>query len=108
MVERLTRARRVALHAMIALVACGQVLCLLELLGVPLWPPRLVLGLELVVVLGAMLAALRRTPEPAELARWGAIGFGSWFVWGVLYFGAAYVTDPPSARIFNEYARSGG
>ena len=102
MVERPTHARRVALHAMVALVACGQGLCVLELLGVPLWPPRLVLGIESAVVLGAMLAALRRSPEPPELARWAAIGFGSWFIWGVLYFGAARVTDPPSARIFND------
>jgi membrane-associated phospholipid phosphatase len=102
MVERSTRARRVALHAMIALVACGQVLCALELLGVPLWPPKLVLGVESVVVLGAMLAALKCTPEPAELARWAGIGFVSWFIWGALYFGAAHVTDPPTARIFDD------
>ena len=102
MVERSTRARRVALHAMIALVACGQGLCVLELLGVPLGPPRLVLGAEAAIVLGAMLAAWRRSPEPAELARWAAIGFGSWFIWGVLYFGAAHVTDPPTARIFDD------
>jgi len=38
-------ARRVGLHALIALVACGQLWCVLELFGVPLWPPRLVLGI---------------------------------------------------------------
>jgi membrane-associated phospholipid phosphatase len=102
MEERSTRARRVALHALIALVGCGQLLCVLELLGVPLWPPRLVLGCESTVVLGAMLAGRWRSPEPAELARWAGIGFASWFIWGVLYFGAAYVTDPPTARVFDD------
>ena len=38
--ERKTRARRVALHAVVALVACGQALCVLELVGVPLRPPE--------------------------------------------------------------------
>jgi len=28
-----------------ALVACGQLWCVLELVGVPLWPPMLVLGI---------------------------------------------------------------
>ena len=102
MVERTTRARRVALHAVIALVACGQLWCVLELLGVPLWPPRLVLGIETAVILVAMGMALRSTPERLEVARWGAAGFGAWFFWGVLYFGAAHVTDSPSARIFDD------
>lgn len=102
MAERTTRARRVALRALIALVACGQLWCVLELLGVPLWPPRLILGLEGAIIVVAMATGLRAKPEPLDLARFGAIGFGSWFFWGVLYFGAAHVTDPPTARIFDD------
>jgi membrane-associated phospholipid phosphatase len=97
-----TRSRRVALHALIALVACGQGLSMLELLRVPSWPPALVLGVEGGVVVAAMLLALRGRPEPAELGRWAAIGFGSWFVWGLFYFGAAHITDAPTARVFED------
>ncbi len=75
---------------------------MLELVGVPLWPPRLVLGIEVAVSVAAMAMALRRASEPVELARWGIAGFASWFFWGALYIGAAHVTDPPSARIFDD------
>ena len=92
-----------ALHALVALVACGQALCVLELLRVPLWPPQLVLGVESVIVAASMLAALRsRHDEAQELSRWAAIGFGSWFVWGLLYYGAAHVTHVPTARTFED------
>ncbi|MDB4937592.1 MAG: hypothetical protein JWP87_4564 [Labilithrix sp.] len=101
-VKRTTHSRRVALHAVVALVACGQVLSVLELMHVPLWPPPLVLGAESVVVVTAMLLALRGGPEPDELGRWAAIGFGAWFVWGLLYFGAAHITDAPTARVFED------
>ena len=103
MVERTTRSRKVALHALVALVACGQAWCVLELLHVPLWPPQLVLGIECVVIVASMLAALRwKSPEPPDLARWAGIGFGSWFVWGLLYYGAAHLTHAPTARVFED------
>jgi membrane-associated phospholipid phosphatase len=97
-----TRSRRVALYALVALVACGQGLAMLELIGVPLWPPAVVLGVEGGIVVSAMLLALRGRAEAFELGRWAALGFGSWFVWGVLYFGAAHITHAPSARVFED------
>src|SRR5205085_8838236 len=95
-------ARRAALHALVALVACGQAIAALELAGVPLRPPNLVLGLEGVVVVAAIVAALRRPAESADLRWWGAIGLGVWVIWGTLYFGAARITDPPNARTFDD------
>jgi hypothetical protein len=84
--EGTTRARRVALFALVALVACGQAFCVLQLLHVPLWPPRLVLGAESLVVLAAMAAAMRsERTERRELGRWAAIGFGMWAFWGLLF-----------------------
>lgn len=97
-----TRARRIALHALVALVACGQVWCTLEVLGVRLPAAPIVLSVEGVVVAIAALAALRRTGETLELARWGAIGLAVWGVWGFCYFGAAHITDPPNARTFSD------
>lgn len=49
-----------------------------------------------------MAMTLRRPSEPVDLARWGIAGFTSWFLWAALYFGAAHVTDPRSARIFDD------
>jgi hypothetical protein len=95
----MTRARAAALHAVVALVACGQGICVLELAGVPL-RASVVLGIEGAIVLGSMLAARRR--EPRDLAVWAAIGLGVWIVWGTLYFGAARITDPPGARTFDD------
>jgi membrane-associated phospholipid phosphatase len=100
MAEPSTRARRVALHALVAMVACGQLWCALELCGLPLGPPRLMFGLESALVLAAMLAARKR--EPFEAARWGVVGFGAALVWGGLYYGAAAITHPPTARIFDD------
>ena len=37
-----------------------------------------------------------------ELGRWTGIGFVSWFIWGLLYFGAARITNSPTARIFDD------
>lgn len=90
------------LHVTIALVACGQVICLLELLGLRLRPPGLVFALESAVVAVAIAMAWRHAPEAADLRRWAAIGLGSWGFWGLLYFGAARFTDPPAARVFDD------
>jgi membrane-associated phospholipid phosphatase len=97
-----TRARRVVLQALVALVACGQVWCGLEVLGVTLPAPAIVLGIEAAVVLAAGLYGLRRRGEPVELARWTAIGNAVWEVWGACNFGAADITDPPKARTFDD------
>jgi membrane-associated phospholipid phosphatase len=103
MADTRTRARRVALYALVALVACVQALCVLELVRVPLWPPGLVLGVESLVVLGAMAIAWRaRYTETRELGRWAAIGAGSWSAWALLYYGAAHLTHPASARVFDD------
>jgi hypothetical protein len=95
----MTRARRAALHAVVALVACGQVAFVLELCGLRLGY-AVVLGIESVVVLAATLAA--RKKESFDLALWALIGVGVWIFWGTLYFGAARITDPPNARTFDD------
>jgi len=98
-----SRARRICLHALFALVACGQLWCLLELIGVPLPAPPIVLGLEGALILGSMAWALRKKEgEPSDMAPWAAIGLGVWVVWGTLYFLAAKVTDQPHARTFDD------
>jgi PAP2 superfamily protein len=96
------RARHVLLYVLVALVACGQVWCLLELAGFPLPSPPVILGIESVIVVAAGASALRGAREPTEIARWGAIGLAVWFVWGVLYFVAAKITDQPQARTFDD------
>lgn len=97
-----TKIRRSALYALVALVACGQVLTALELSGARVWPPGLALGIESVIVTAATLAALRQKEESSELCIWTAIGLGSWVLWGALYFGAARLTHAPSARTFQD------
>lgn len=97
-----TKIRRSVLHALVALVACGQAFAALELAGVRVWPPGVALGLESVVVVVATVAALRAKDEPRELRVWTAIGLGSWVLWGALYFGAARLTHAPSARTFQD------
>jgi membrane-associated phospholipid phosphatase len=96
----MVRGRRRALAALVALVACGQALCVLELLGVPLRPPGLVLGIEALVILIAIVTA--KGEEPIELSRWAGIGLASWVIWGTLYFGAAKLTVAPTARTFDD------
>jgi hypothetical protein len=95
-----TRARLVALHVVVALVACGQAICVLELLGARL--PHEILVVEAIIVAVAAAAALRRPSEPDDLARWGAIGFGMWAVWGAVYFGAAALTPASSAHTLDD------
>ncbi|MBX3192153.1 MAG: phosphatase PAP2 family protein [Labilithrix sp.] len=95
-----TRARRALLHALVAMVACGQVWCALELCGLTLGPPRFMFAIEGVVVLGATLRTRER--EPFEVARWGVIGLGTATVWAALYYAAAALTHPPAARVFDD------
>lgn len=95
----MTRARRAALHAVVALVACGQAAFVLEVLGLRL-SHTLVLAIESVIVVAATVMAKKK--EPRDLAMWALIGVGVWIVWGVLYFGAARITDQPHARTFDD------
>jgi membrane-associated phospholipid phosphatase len=97
-----TRTRRVVLHLLVALVACGQLWSALELAGVKLPAPYSVLTVEGILVLLAVGAAWRRPGEPAELARWSFVGPAMWVIWGTCYFGAARITDPPNARTFDD------
>lgn len=97
-----TKTRRVVLHALVALVACGQLWCALELAGVTLPEAHGVLVVESVVIVLAALAALRRPGESSELARWSFVGVAVWVIWGTCYFGAARITDPPNARTFDD------
>ncbi len=93
-----TRVRRVVGHVLVGTVACGQIACLLELLGAPL-TPTIVLGAEAVLVPAFALLAAR---EPREARAWALGGFVMWSIWGALYFGAAAVTQPPNARTFDD------
>lgn len=97
-----TRARRVVLHLLIALVACGQLWAVLELAGVRLPAPYSVLFAEGVFVVLAVIAAFRTPGEPKELASWSLVGPAMWAIWGACYFGAAKITDPPNARTFDD------
>ncbi len=96
--------RRAALYLLVALVACGQLWSLLELLSIPLPTPPVVLGLEAAIVLAALAIGFFRKggEEPKDMAAWAAIGLGMWIVWGTLYFAAAHVTDQPRARTFDD------
>jgi hypothetical protein len=98
------RVRRAVLYLLVALVGCGQVWALLELVGVRLPSPPVVLGIEGAIVIAATLAGLLRLrgEEPTDMAPWAAIGIGVWIIWGVLYFGAARITDQPHARTFSD------
>lgn len=97
-----TKIRRVVLHLLIALVACGQLWSLLELAGIRLPAPYSVLFAECVLIVLALIAAFRRPPEDKELAPWAFVGPAMWVVWGTCYFGAAKITDPPNARTFDD------
>jgi membrane-associated phospholipid phosphatase len=97
-----TKVRRVVLHLLVALVACGQLWALLELAGVKLPAPYSVLFVEGVFIVLAVGIALRRAPEASELAPWAFVGPAMWIVWGTCYFGAAKITDPPNARTFDD------
>jgi hypothetical protein len=99
-----SRARRAALFLLVALVACGQLWCVLELLTIPLPSPPVVLGIESAIVIVATIVGLTRKggEEPKDMAPWAGIGLGMWIVWGTLYFGAARITDQPHARTFDD------
>lgn len=105
MTEAPTRLRRAARDAAIAITALGQAICVLELSGARLGPPALVLALGGAVVAAVVARALCRasSDEPRELAVWPAIGLGAWLVWGGLYYGAAAITAPGSARAFDDF-----
>lgn len=96
----MVRGRRMALRGLVALVACGQALCVLELCGVPLPAPAAVLAIDAAIVLAAALTA--KGEEPIDLARWAGIGLATWIFWGTLYFGAARITEAPAARTFDD------
>src|SRR5690349_316813 len=87
-----TRLRRVVLHLLIALVACGQLWAVLELVGVKLPGPHAVLAAEGVFIVLAILGALRRPGEASELMPWTFVGAVVWVIWGSCYFGAAHIT----------------
>jgi membrane-associated phospholipid phosphatase len=97
-----TRVRRVVLHLLVALVACGQLWAALELAGVKLPAPYAVLFVEGAFIALAVVAAFRRPAEASELAPWAFVGIAVWIVWGACYFGAARITDPPNARTFDD------
>jgi membrane-associated phospholipid phosphatase len=97
-----TKVRRLVLHLLFALVACGQLWSLLELAGVRLPAPYSVLFVEGVFIVLAVILALRRPAEPVELRPWTLVGPAMWVVWGTCYFGAAKITDPPNARTFDD------
>jgi membrane-associated phospholipid phosphatase len=90
------------LHLLVAVVACGQLWCALELAGVKLPDPRMVFGAQALIMVLAAFAALRGTGEDRELARWSFVGLAVWTFWGTCYFGAAHITDPPHARTFDD------
>jgi membrane-associated phospholipid phosphatase len=97
-----TKARRVVLHLLVALVACGQLWAVLELAGVRLPAPYSVLAVEGVFIVLGIAAAFRKPGESPELARWTFVGPAMWIIWGACYFGAAKITDPPNARTFDD------
>lgn len=97
-----TKIRRVVLHLLIALVACGQLWSVLELAGIRLPAPYSVLFAECVFIVLALIAALRKPAEDKELGPWTFVGPAMWVVWGTCYFGAAKITDPPNARTFDD------
>lgn len=96
--EAQSRARSLVGHVLVGLVACGQIACALELLGARL-TPRVVLGVEAVVV---ALFALLAGREPRSARPWAIGGLVMWSIWGALYFGAAAITEPPRARTFDD------
>lgn len=104
MSEGTTRARRAALYAVMALVLCGHAIAVIELLGVRLGSVPAVLAVEAVVVAASTIYGMRRgPPERRELATWPLIGLGVWAVWGALYYLAAAITVPGSARVFDDF-----
>lgn len=104
MSEGMTHARRAAFYAVMALVLCGHAIAAIELLGVTLRSVPAVLAVEAVVVLASAFVGYRRgEPERRELATWPLIGLGAWAVWALLYYGAAAITVPGSARVFDDF-----
>ena len=69
-----TKIRRVVLHLLIALVACGQLWSVLELAGIRLPAPYSVLFAECVFIALALIVAFRRPAEAKELAPWAFVG----------------------------------
>jgi membrane-associated phospholipid phosphatase len=97
-----SRARVLAFHGLLPLVVCGQGWATLELLGIVLPDPGIVLGIEGAIIVLSLLLALRRPSEPAELRGWWLIGVGVFVIWAILYFGAARFTEAPRARTFHD------
>jgi membrane-associated phospholipid phosphatase len=96
-----SRARVLALGALLPLVACGQVWTLLELAGLRI-RPAVALGIEGTVVIASVMLAMKRPREPEELGRWSIIGVFVFLVWACLYFAAARITPPMHARTFDD------
>jgi hypothetical protein len=108
MAEGTTRARRAAFYAVMALVLCGHAIALVELLGLKLRSVPAVLAVEAIVVIACAVVGYRRGPaERRELAIWPLIGLGVWAVWGALYYGAAAITVPGTARVFDDFVLEG-
>lgn len=104
MAEATTRTRRAVFYGVMALVIAAQVITLVELAGVTLRSVPAVLGVVGVAVIAAAFVGFRRgEPEQRDLGHWPLIGFGVWAVWGALYFGAAAITVPGTARTFDDF-----
>lgn len=98
----LSRARPIALAALLPLVACGQLWSLLEVAGVVLPSPRIVLAIEAAIVFGAVAWSFRSPPERRALAPFAGIGLSMFVFWAGLYFGASHITEPAHARTFDD------
>jgi membrane-associated phospholipid phosphatase len=101
--EATSRARTIAFHILLPLVACGQLWALIELTGIRLSSPPLVFAMEGLCIAGSVYYGLRTKPrESRELGPWWAIGLVVFVVWAILYFTAAHVTEPMKARTFSD------
>lgn len=94
--------RAFVLHVAFPLVACGQLWAAIELAGLTLPAPPLVLGLEGLAIVWSVLRARRAAAPPPEVARSWAGGLACFAVWAVLYFAAGSLVDPGQAATFSD------
>lgn len=103
-----TRTRKAAFFAVMAVVICAQVVTFVELVGITLRSVPAVLGIVGVVVIASAFVGYRRgEAEARDLQPWPLIGLGVWAVWGGLYYGAAAITVPGTARTFDDFVLAG-